>query len=170
MNRRDEVIEAAERILESEGSDAVTMRRLATELGMRAPSLYKHVANKAEIHAALQRRALECLAAALAEAGAELAALVAAYRRWALEHPRLYELSARRPLDRQRIGPEAEANAQAPLLEVTGGNIEAARAVWGLAHGLIDLELTNRFPFGADIEATWDHAINAFANYLPEGQ
>ncbi|MCX5122100.1 TetR/AcrR family transcriptional regulator [Micromonospora sp. NBC_00362] len=167
MSRRNEVVEAAERILESEGPDAVTMRRLAAELGMRAPSLYKHVANKAEIHAALQRRALEYLAGVLAGAGTDLAALVAAYRRWALEHPRLYELSARYPLDRERVGAEAEAKAQAPLLEATGGNVAAARAIWGLAHGLIDLELAGRFPAGADLQATWGHAIQAFANYLP---
>ncbi|GAA3250053.1 TetR/AcrR family transcriptional regulator [Dactylosporangium siamense] len=165
MNRRSEVVDAAERILEREGPDAVTMRRLADELGIQAPSLYKHVAGKTEIQTALQQRALERLGAVLTAAGADLPTLVAAYRRWALQHPRLYELSARHPLDRQRLASGIEAAAAAPLLRVTGGNIAAARAIWGFAHGLVDLELANRFPPDADLDAAWAHAINAFAVY-----
>ncbi len=164
MSRRDEIIDVAERILEREGPDAVTMRRLAEELRIQAPSLYKHVTSKAEIQVALQQRALERLGAVLAAAGDDLAELAAAYRRWALRHPRLYELSARHPLDRERLAPEVEAAAAAPLLRATGGDIAAARALWGLAHGLVDLELTNRFPPGADIEAAWAYAIHAFAS------
>lgn len=172
MNRRAEVINAAERILEREGPDAVTMRRLADELRIQAPSLYKHIASKTEIEGALQQRALERLGAVLAGASADLATLVAAYRRWALEHPRLYELSARHSLDRPRLESGVEAAAAAPLLSITGGNIAAARAIWGLAHGLVDLELANRFPPNADLDAAWAHAINAFAIYCtpkPEG-
>jgi AcrR family transcriptional regulator len=165
VNRRGEVVDAAERILEREGPDAVTMRRLAEELGVQAPSLYKHITGKAEIQAALQQHALERLGAVLAEASADLATLAAAYRRWALEHPRLYELSARHPLDRPALGSGVESAASAPLLKITGGNIAAARAVWGFAHGLVDLELANRFPADADLDAAWEHGISAFSVY-----
>ena len=163
MNRRAEVVDAAERILEREGPEAVTMRRLAEELGVQAPSLYKHISGKAEIQAALQQHALERLGAVLAEASADLATLAAAYRRWALEHPRLYELSARHPLDRPALASGVESAAAAPLLTVTGGDIAAARAIWGFAHGLVDLALANRFPADADLDAAWEHGINAFA-------
>jgi AcrR family transcriptional regulator len=161
MTRRDEAIDAAERVLEREGLEAVTMRRLAEELGIRAPSLYKHLASKAEILGGLQERALVRLAAALAAADGDLAGLARAYRRWALSHPRLYELSARYPLDRERLAPGVEDAAAEPLLRATGGNIDAARALWGLAHGLVDLELSGRFPPGADIGAAWDYAVRA---------
>jgi AcrR family transcriptional regulator len=162
VSRRDEAIDAAERILEREGSDAVTMRRLADELGIRAPSLYKHLANKAEILTALQERALSRLGDTLAAARGDLPGLAQAYRRWALDHPRLYELSARFPIDRDRLTPGVEDAAAAPLIRATGGNIAAARALWGLAHGLVDLELANRFPADADITAAWTYAIHAF--------
>ena len=61
-------------------------------------------------------------------------------------------------------GQRVEAAAAASLLRVTGGNLAAARAVWGLAHGIVDLELANRFPPDADLDA-WAHAIHAFAMY-----
>ncbi|MET8355319.1 TetR/AcrR family transcriptional regulator [Micromonospora sp. NPDC005206] len=172
VNRRGEVVDAAERILEREGPDAVTMRRLADELRIQAPSLYKHIAGKTEIEAALQQRALERLGAVLAGASADLATLVAAYPRWALEHPRLYELSARHSLNRPRLASGVEAAAAAPLLKVTGGNVAAARAIWGLTHGLVDLELADRFPPNADLDAAWAHATSAFAIYCtpqPDG-
>jgi AcrR family transcriptional regulator len=165
VTRRDEAIDAAERILEREGLPAVTMRRLADELGIRAPSLYKHLAGKGEILTALQDRALARIAAALAAAGSDLGGLAGAYRQWALLHPRLYELSARYPLDRDHLTPGAEDAAAAPLVRAAGGNIAAARALWGVAHGLVDLELAGRFPPGADISAAWEYAIRALGEF-----
>jgi AcrR family transcriptional regulator len=46
---RDRVLQAAIRIADEEGIEALSMRRLARELGVEAMSLYNHVANKDEI-------------------------------------------------------------------------------------------------------------------------
>jgi AcrR family transcriptional regulator len=46
---RDRVLQAAIRIADEDGIDALSMRRLARELGVEAMSLYNHVANKDEI-------------------------------------------------------------------------------------------------------------------------
>jgi AcrR family transcriptional regulator len=43
VTRREEILDVAESLLESEGAEALTMRRVAQEMGIRAPSLYKHV-------------------------------------------------------------------------------------------------------------------------------
>ena len=43
---REQIADAAIAIADSEGLDAVTMRRVATELGTGAMSLYRYVANK----------------------------------------------------------------------------------------------------------------------------
>jgi AcrR family transcriptional regulator len=161
MTRRDEVIDVAEGLLEAEGPDALTMRRLGEEMGMRAPSLYKHVAGKNDIVAALQGRALTAQAAALA-GSTSLTDLGAAYRTWAVEHPRLYDLLSRRALDREALPPGVEAAAAEPLLRLTGGNAAQARALWGTAHGLVELELAGRFPDDADIDAAWAAAVAAF--------
>ena len=46
---RTRILEAAVELVDRQGLDALTMRRLGTELGVEAMSLYKHVANKDEI-------------------------------------------------------------------------------------------------------------------------
>lgn len=43
---RDEIFSAALAIIDAEGIDALSMRRLARDLGVEAMSLYHHVANK----------------------------------------------------------------------------------------------------------------------------
>jgi AcrR family transcriptional regulator len=44
------IVTAALRIMDREGLDAVSMRRVAQELGTGAASLYQHVRNKQELH------------------------------------------------------------------------------------------------------------------------
>ena len=39
-DRRRQAVSAARRLLDAEGEDALSMRRIAGELGIRAPSLY----------------------------------------------------------------------------------------------------------------------------------
>jgi AcrR family transcriptional regulator len=162
MTRRAEILDVAESLLESEGPAALTMRSVAAAMGIRAPSLYKHVANKEDIEAGLQERALRALAEALAPEGTDLTAIMAAYRRWALSKPALYELATRRPLRRDVIPAEVEAAASARLVAAAGGDEHRSRALWALAHGMIDLELAGRFPPDADLDRTWRAALTPF--------
>ncbi len=46
---RDVVVAAALKVVEAEGGDALTMRRVADEIGVSASSLYGYVANKEEL-------------------------------------------------------------------------------------------------------------------------
>ena len=64
---------AGRRLLEEEGPEALTMRRLAERLGIRAPSLYKHLPDKAALEAAIIATGFEEAAAAF-EAAVEGAA------------------------------------------------------------------------------------------------
>jgi len=151
------------------------MRRLADELGIAAPSLYKHISGRDEILALLQASGLEEFGRAVAEATAGepaggggdiaaggIAAMAATYRTWALHHAALYSLMTRRPLDRGRLPEGLEATAEAPLLAAVGQDRATARALWAVAHGLVDLELAGRFPVDADLDAAWAAAVRAF--------
>jgi AcrR family transcriptional regulator len=62
MSRRAEILDVAERLLTAEGLPALTMRRVADEMGIRAPSLSKLVRCKEDIEAGLQERALVSMA------------------------------------------------------------------------------------------------------------
>ncbi|MER6511949.1 TetR/AcrR family transcriptional regulator [Nonomuraea sp. NPDC001636] len=172
--RAGQIVAAARELVEAGGADALTMRALAARLGIRAPSLYKHFPDKSAVEAELIAIALAELATALEGAehaaleGAEhddggggLAALGRAYRAYALGHPHLYRLMSAGPLPRDLLPAGVEERAALPLVRIVRGQA-AARAVWGLAHGLVMLELDGRFPPGADIEAAWTAGMSAF--------
>ncbi|MFC5381812.1 TetR/AcrR family transcriptional regulator [Aquipuribacter nitratireducens] len=160
-DRRAQATRIARRILDEEGWDAITMRRLADEMGIRAPSLYKHVRDKDELRSALIAQGLAELGGSMAEAGPDLARLAAAYRAWAVASPHLYQLATYGPLDRSRLPAGLEDEAAAPLYEALGTE-HRARAAWAAAHGLAVLEITGRFPEDADLDAAWQAMVEAF--------
>jgi AcrR family transcriptional regulator len=162
--RAREIVTVARELLEAEGARALTMRALAERLGIRAPSLYKHLPGKAHLEAAIIAIGFEEAAAAFeaATAGAEdpLTGLASAYRGFALAHPHLYRLMTDQPLPRHLLPAGVEASASAPL-ERAAGSPERARVVFAFAHGMVLLELTGRFPPGADVAASWREGIGA---------
>ena len=166
MSRRDEILDVAATVLEEEGPEALTMRELAARMGIRAPSLYKHVRDKDDIVVGLQERALIDMGRHLGGAAPGLVGLAQSYRSWAKAHPRLYEVATRHSLARDRIAPGVESAAAAPIVAAAGGDEHLARALWALAHGLVDLELSDRFPPGADLDATWRTALAGFEQTL----
>jgi AcrR family transcriptional regulator len=170
--RTAEIVAAARTILETEGREGLTMRALASRLGMQAPSLYKHVEDKDELEALLIADGFRELGAALHGAleglvprrsprSRRLEALARAYRAWALAHPDLYRLATEGELPRDRMPDGLEAWTAAPLVEVAGGE-HRARAIWAFAHGMTILELDRRFPGGADLDAAWERGVAAF--------
>jgi len=160
-DRRSQAILAARTLLEEEGPQALTMRRLAEHLGIRAPSLYKHVRDKAELEAALIAIGFEEFTAAVQDAP-DLDVIARAHRAWARAHPHLYGLMTSGPLPRKQLPEGVEERAAAPVLRALGGDEHRARAAWSAAHGLVTLELAGRFPEGADLDAAWDALVAAF--------
>ena len=168
--RAREVVAVGRRLLEQEGADALTMRRVADELGIRAPSLYKHLPNKAALEAAIIADGFEEAASAF-EAAVDgqrepLRAFVAAYRAFAAAHPHLYRLMTERPLPRELLPPGLEARAAAPLVHAVGGPARA-RAAWAFLHGMTILQLDERFPSGESIEPAWQEGLAAFLGTQP---
>ena len=160
------IVAAAGRILETEGRDALTMRRLGEAVGIRAPSLYRHYPDKAAVEILLLEAGFEALAdafeAAFAREGESLDTLGRAFRAFCLARPHLYRLMTTGRLPRERMRPDVEARAAAPLVRVTGGDEHIARAAWAFAHGMVILELDDRFPPGADLDAAWKAGLAAF--------
>ncbi|MFI5773859.1 TetR/AcrR family transcriptional regulator [Streptomyces sp. NPDC051658] len=163
---------AARELLDAEGPDALSMRRIAERVGIRAPSLYKHFPDKAAVEAGLQTQGMiqlaEDLEAAAAEIGVEppLCVLARAYRRHALASPHLYRITHNRPLARTSLPEGLEDRAAMPLAHAVHGDIDVARSFWAFAHGMVVLELDGRFPAGADLESAWHTGCEAFAQAI----
>jgi AcrR family transcriptional regulator len=163
--RAREIVAAARELLEAEGPEGLSMRRVAERLGIRAPSIYKHLPDKQALQAAVISEGFDELAEVFERAvhGADepVAALARAYRAHATRHPHLYRLMTERPLDRERLAAGVEERAARPLVEAAGDE-DAARALWAFAHGMAILELNARFPPGADLDAAWAKGVDAF--------
>ena len=162
--RAREIVTVARDVLEREGPDALTMRRIAEVMGIRAPSLYKHVPGKDALEVAITIAGFEEAAAAFEAAtdgAAEpLAAFVGAYRAFARRHPHVYRLMTDRPLPRADLPPGLEERTAAPLLRATGSPARA-RAAWAFIHGMVLLELTGRFPEDGVTEQAWRAGVAA---------
>jgi len=81
-------------------------RKIAGRLGIRAPSIYKHLPKKQTLEAALIsdgfEQQAELFEAALRGSDDPLPALAAAYREFATSHPHLYRPMYEQPLDRDQ--------------------------------------------------------------------
>lgn len=96
---RDAILAAALRIADSEGLDALSMRRLGSELGVDPMAIYHHVANKAALFDAMTAYLLDAVDITAVGKGGfldeRLTAIVSAYRVALLTHPGALPLLAR---------------------------------------------------------------------------
>ena len=165
--RAAEIVAAARKVLEDEGAGALTMRRLAHELHMQAPSLYKHFASKAAVESALIGEAMFDLGDRAHDAlhadgpGTALWRLLEVYRLNGRAHPNLYRLATSGRLDRDSLPDGLEEWAGNPWFVVTG-DASSAQALWSFAHGMLVLELDQRYPPGSDLDRTWRAGAEAF--------
>lgn len=169
--RARQIVMAARRLLEAEGPEALSMRNLAQQLGIRAPSLYKHFESKDALEAVLISLGFEDQAvifdAALKASPHALSAMAKAYRAYAQRNPQLYRLMYDRPLNRALLIPGVEDAAALPAILAAGGNEDLARAAWAFAHGMTILELNHRFPEGVDLDAAWERGMAALRASVP---
>ena len=175
VNMRDarrKILEAAREIYLEGGIDALSMRAVASRVGVTATALYRHVANKEEMLAQVIEHGLDifssylsrCLAAPtprerLEQTGAQ-------YLRFALEHPRYYETlfmsASRLDLSEEKAGlRERRASTfqfvvdrisecmESGLL-CRDDPVEVALTTWAHSHGLVALYFTGKF--GDDAE------------------
>jgi AcrR family transcriptional regulator len=162
-----DLVRAALAILDDEGREALTMRRLAEDLSMRAPSLYKHVQDKAALEAALIEDVLfemgNVLHAALARPGRRglVGSVLHAYRSTSLAHPNRYRLATSGPLRRDLLPECLEEWAGQPFF-FAGGDPFRSQALWSFAHGMVILEIDGRYPDGSDLDRTWKAGASAF--------
>jgi AcrR family transcriptional regulator len=165
------IVQAGRAILEAEGVQELTMLRVAQAVGVRAPSLYKRVRDRAElvrlIAVDVARELTEILdeAAASGSPRQDLRALADAYRAFARSHPESYRLLFSRLPDGSWLDRDLAARASATLLRtaaaLAGGDhsLEAARTVVAWAHGFVSMELAEAFRLGGDVDRAYAFGV-----------
>jgi len=172
--RAARIVAVARELLEEEGEEGMSMRRIAARLGVRAPSLYKHLPDKQAMENGIiasvldeQGRLGTAAGEAAAAAGEDpLLAIMEVYREWCLAHPALQRLNVRGPLDPGPLVRGAELRSAAPLARAVGYDGVAGLTVWAMVHGLVDLQTKQRMPPGYDLDAVFRRGIAALR---PEG-
>ena len=91
---RERILRAALKLIDRDGIDALSMRKLGRALGVEAMSLYRYVANKDAVLAGVVELLLDELELMPAAAGR----IVRSYRDVAQRHPKAFPLLALRPL------------------------------------------------------------------------
>lgn len=127
----DRVVEAALDLVDREGLDALSMRRLGTALRVEAMSLYKHVPNKAALVDLVAGRVLADVAAPRAGLAWEprLRHVAGELRRVALAHPHVFPVIATRMPSSPRSFAPLETLLGA-LQEAGLGDDEVLRHFW----------------------------------------
>jgi AcrR family transcriptional regulator len=174
------VVRAAARLADAEGLEAVTLAHLASDLGVRAPSLYALVDGLGDLLRRIGSRgalelAHELQTAAAGRAGGDaLIAVARAYRQYALAHPGSYEALQRSP---DASDPEATAAAERVVevvvsvlrgYRLTGDDaVHATRAIRSALHGFVTLERGGGFALPLGLDESYARLVAVLDRGLP---
>jgi len=150
--RRLDVLRAARSVAEADGWPAVTMRRLASDLGVTQPVLYTVFDGRQALLDAVALDGFDALARALEESGDRPVARMRAYLDFAARNPRVYEAMFSLPT----ALPFGADDVPAPLrlafsaLRAAFPDADGTRAelAWSMLHGIASLAARGRLPAG----------------------
>jgi AcrR family transcriptional regulator len=182
-NTRDALVDAAARLMDVGGLDAVTLREVGRQVGVSRGAPYKHFADKEALLAAVAARDLATLGLQLREASArggadsDLRQLMHSYVAWALAHPVRFRLAFgawSRPSG--ELG-SAASSARAMLVEATAaaqrsGQLPSAdperlsALLQALANGAVELALAGHLSPAGKGRASPDDLIDDLFGYL----
>jgi len=176
----DRVVAEAAQLADEVGPDQLTLAALATRLGVRQPSLYKHVASLDALQQLIAKRGKAEFADVLGRAAIGLArddALVAmshAWRAWAREHPGRYQISQRAPgpgeADHQAVADQFVAMIATVMAGygLDGDDaIDAIRAFRSALHGFVSLEANGGFGMPYSVDRSFGRLVQALAMAMP---
>jgi AcrR family transcriptional regulator len=154
---RERIIETARTLLESEGTAALTMRRVAVDMEYTAPIVYQHFANKDALVLQLVEDGYRLMVSELQHMPSEpeldidqrILRAAAEYVRFAGQHPHLYEAMNGTVVDagqRRAAAEPAFVFLQELLIDWSsshhvdlGDGDDACEIVWGTLHGMASL-------------------------------
>ena len=171
------VADTAALLADEAGWEQLTLAAVATRLGVRQPSLYKHVASLAALRRAVSLLAVTELGERLVRAVAgrsgsdALRHLADAYRTYAHAHPGRYAASvvAPAPGDERhaQVGEAIIATLAAVLRSYRIGDgpsdesvLHAIRALRAMLHGFVALEAAGGFALALDLDESYRRLVD----------
>lgn len=176
---REDLIRTARNMVEEHGAENLSLSNLAAAFGVKTPSLYNHIDNKAALLQAINTLTMrEMMAFVMLKLDAvsdehprkALLAAANAYRDYAYAHPRayllLYASDDPEMLPDSVLARELVLPIEARFVEMTAEPEEALhalRGLWALMHGFVTLELAGQFRrTEASVGQAWQRALEVY--------
>lgn len=168
LTTHEKILRAAHKLFDSEGADAVTMRRVAESVGITPMAIYRHFANREALLKRLSDDSFEGAARDWQsrtqdpDVRKRLTALLEPYLDYALAHPHLFDHAFSIQRDDARRFPEDFRARRSPTLNLFADALaegmragllrqddpwDVAMTLWAQAHGLIVLYRAGRFSY-----------------------
>ncbi|WP_433833207.1 TetR/AcrR family transcriptional regulator [Actinoplanes sp. CA-015351] len=180
----DAVITAAAALADEVGFANVTMALLAERVGVRTPSLYKHVESLDALRRGVATQATREFGEAVSRAAVgrsgpdAVRAFATTYRRWALAHPGRYAAAIRAP----GTGDEDEEHRRVNnvvmqiMYDVLAGfelrgthAVDAARVLRSTLHGFASIEAAGGFGLPRVVDRSFDFLVETLIAGLRHG-
>jgi AcrR family transcriptional regulator len=152
---------------------ALSLAALAERLGVRVPSLYKHVGGLEDLHRRLALAGMRDLTEVLGAAtvgrsgGDALRSLAAAWRAYARAHPGRYAAIQRAPDPADtELAAAGERLTRLVFAVLRGygldeeGTVHATRAVRSALHGFVVLEAVGGFGLPTNVDASYERLLD----------
>jgi AcrR family transcriptional regulator len=173
------VVEEAENVADECGFENLTLAAVAPRLGVRMPSLYKHIAGIDELRQLMSVHAknetADVLArAAVGKSGSQaLRSMLGAWRTWAKAHPGRYAATVRAP-DKDEVEDTEASNGVLDIVYAALADyrlerddaVNAVRLLRAHFHGFVSLERVEGFKFPNDIDHSFELLIGALDQIL----
>lgn len=167
------MVRLAGEIVDTEGLDALSLKRIATAAGVTQPALYRHVDSIHDVWRELGLMTRQMLASTMAEAtigvsgAGAVRAAANAWRDFGRKHPGLYRSTERCPVGGD---PELEAAVQrvVDILALSLRDYDlpdddvahGARLLRSALHGFVSFELGDGHPQTPDVDETFDRLVD----------
>lgn len=171
----ESIIAIARPMIEHDGVDSLSLNKLSKELGVKTPSLYRYIKNRADLLRVVIDDTLKELSATLGlvvdetdTPRVQLIEVALAYRRFAHANPICYGLAFTNTIVELQPDHDEQVQAvlpyQAIMAKISGddNSLTAFRGYLALTHGFVMLELANKLQRGGDLDAAFRDSIAAY--------
>jgi len=179
---KDKIVATAASLINTEGTDALSLNRLASELGIKPPSLYNHINGLPHLLIELsilntREMAERMTEAVIGKSGPDaLRSLAYAYRNYIKENPGLYLVTLKASNNQQMKSAELTAMESkvvsivqavlAPYRLTEEDSLHTIRGFRSIVHGFTTIEIAGGFGLSLSCDKSFDRIIEMFINNL----